>query len=297
MKILVVIVTYNAMQWSERCLNSLHKSKVKPDVFVVDNGSSDGTQAYIKEHYPEVLFLQSKENIGFGRANNLGLQYALDNGYDYVYLLNQDAWVMPDTFNRLIALYEQYPEYGILSPFQMNNDMRIDRNFIANVMEWKSNPEICSDLYTQQLKDIYPVLGVMAAHWFLPISTIKKVGGFSPTFTHYAEDDNYIDRVHFWGMKIGIVPSLRVVHDRGWREDSDNKLMYFGYTNSLRFLSNPLMGRKKSFAKVLEICIRNVILFKSIKPIYYMFRIMFLSFDIFKNKKKSMSEVCAFLKA
>ena len=133
MKLLVVIVTYNAMQWAERCFDSLRKSTIVPDVFVVDNGSTDGTQTYIHEHYPEVIFQQSKENLGFGKANNIGLQYALDNEYDYVYLLNQDAWVMPDTFEKLIIVHKEHPEYGILSPFQMEANMEhIDKNFKKN---------------------------------------------------------------------------------------------------------------------------------------------------------------------
>ena len=83
MKLLVIIVTYNAMQWAERCFSSLRNSIVRPDVFVVDNGSTDGTQIFVKEHYPDVMFHQSEENLGFGNANNMGLQHALDYNYDY----------------------------------------------------------------------------------------------------------------------------------------------------------------------------------------------------------------------
>ena len=141
--ILVVIVTYNAMQWAERCFSSLKSSSLRPDVYVVDNGSTDGTQSYIQEHYPEVMFHQSAENLGFGKANNMGLQYALDYNYDYVYLLNQDAWVMEDTFEKLVNLSKQYPDYGILSPFQMNSDLiHIDSGFISSTCSYSSNSEI-----------------------------------------------------------------------------------------------------------------------------------------------------------
>ena len=111
MKLLVVIVTYNAMRWAERCFDSLRKSTVVPEVFVVDNGSTDGTQEYIKKNYPEVMFQQSNENLGFGKANNLGFQYALNKGYDYVYLLNQDAWIFPETLGGLVNVSKLHPEY------------------------------------------------------------------------------------------------------------------------------------------------------------------------------------------
>ena len=91
MKILTIIVTYNGMKWLDRCLGSLRESSLKTDVVAVDNGSTDGTPEYIAANFPEVQLHCTGENLGFGRANNVGLQKAVAEGYDYVYLLNQDA--------------------------------------------------------------------------------------------------------------------------------------------------------------------------------------------------------------
>lgn len=289
MKLLVVIVTYNAMQWAERCFSSLKNSTVPPDIFVVDNGSTDGTQAFIKAHYPEVMFHQSEENLGFGKANNMGLQYALDHNYDYVYLLNQDAWVMDDTFERLIDISKKHPEYGILSPFQMNADMQhIDRNFVANVLAWKSNPNIVNDMYNQKLGEVYPVSGVMAAHWFMPIKTIRNVGGFSPSFPHYGEDDNYIDRLHFWGLIVGVIPSLKVVHDRGGREDAPSKRIYMGYISALLYFSSTRFSLKHATFMALYTNMRLIFEYRSIQPINNIFKVFVHLHEIRNNRKKSM---------
>ena len=130
MKVLTIIVLYNGMNWLDRCILSLRQSTVPTDVFVVDNGSVDGSQHHLSVCYPEVIFTQSECNLGFGKANNMGLRYAVENGYDYVYLLNQDAWVFPDTIEKLIHVHKLYPEYGILSPIQMQADMlQMDKNF------------------------------------------------------------------------------------------------------------------------------------------------------------------------
>jgi len=296
MKILVVIVTYNAMQWAERCFNSLRSSSVRPDVFVVDNGSTDGTQTYIHEHYPEVMFQQSKENLGFGKANNIGLQYALDNDYDYVYLLNQDAWVMPDTFEKLIEISKKHPEYGVLSPFQMNADMEhIDQRFIRNVMSWKSNPDITNDLYNMKLKDVYPVLEIMAAHWFVTRVCLLKIGGFSPSFPHYREDNNYAERMHYFGLKLGIVPSLRVVHDRGWREDPVSKKLHMMYTSCIHLLSSPIMSKREAYTRVVNYVIKSSIKYKSMIPFKYVWKLICQKRTLDKNKKISMTQDCAFL--
>jgi GT2 family glycosyltransferase len=285
------------MKWVERCFDSLSKSIIKSDVFVVDNGSTDGTMSYIRDHYPEVMYHQSKENLGFGKANNIGLQFALYEKYDYVYLLNQDAWVMPDTFQKLIHISKQYPEYGILSPFQMNADLiHIDRDFISDVMNWKSNPDITNDLYNQHLKEIYPVTEVMAAHWFITRKCLNKVGGFSPSFPHYSEDYNYTDRVHFWGMNIGIVPSIRVVHDRGWREVTEKKMIYLEYSNSIRELSNPNETKRKSFFKIICKELISMLFFKSLLPLNYLWKLIYQKKIIERNRLVSMTESCAFLK-
>jgi GT2 family glycosyltransferase len=295
--LLVIVVTYNAMQWAERCFGNLKESTVVPDVYVVDNGSTDGTQAFIKKYYPDYIFLQSEINLGFGKANNLGFQYALDHNYDYVYLLNQDAWVMPNTFEKLIALSKKYTEYGILSPFQMNADMyHIDATFVSDVCSWNSNPNIMNDLFNQNLADVYPVIRVMAAHWFMPISTLKVVGGLSPSFPHYGEDDNYIDRVHYWNLKVGIVPTLKVVHDRGERVDSTKKIIYQNYTYSIRLLSMPKSVNYKSYLTVIIITLRNVKKYRTLKPFQFLWLIIKNLCTIITNRKKSINAQCAFLK-
>ena len=295
MKLLVVIVTYNAMQWAERCFRSLTTSSLVPDVYVVDNGSSDGTQEFIKQHYPNVMFHQSKENLGFGKANNLGLQYAKDHQYDFVYLLNQDAWVFPETFEKIIDISLRNPEYGILSPFQMEANMEhLDSIFKRGVCSWKSSPNLLDDIYLKKNKEVIPVRLVMAAHWLIPRKCLLKVGGFSPTFPHYAEDNNYQDRIIFWGMKIGVTPSLRAVHDRENRVESKEKGIYLAYTQKLRNLSNPI-EKEHFFKDIIINTIRETLRFRSFTPILYFFKIVKGLPMIRRNRYLSTSSDSAFL--
>lgn len=244
MKTLVAIVTFNAMNWIDRCLNTLFTSTIPLNVIVVDNGSIDGTQDYVRKHFPEVEMCQSKENLGFGRANNIGLQKALDEGYDYVYLLNQDAWVEPDTIQVLIEMQKKYPEYGILSPMQLQADKKFfDKNFLQIVIRTApiSFDVFEEALYFNRVSDIYEVDFVMAAHWLISRKCLETVGGFSPTFPHYGEDDNYIQRCQYWGFKVGIVPAAKAVHDRAQRITSKEKRMYLDkYIDALKRSSAPL---------------------------------------------------------
>ena len=87
MKTLAIVISYNFMSWIDRCLPSLLKGKHPTDILVVDNGSSDETISYIHEHYPSIRLIENKKNLGFGSANNIGMQIALDEGYDGVLLI------------------------------------------------------------------------------------------------------------------------------------------------------------------------------------------------------------------
>ena len=67
-KIYVIIVTYNAMQWMDRCLGSLRLSSVPLTPVVIDNGSTDETVAYIRTHFPEAVLLPQEQNLGFASS-------------------------------------------------------------------------------------------------------------------------------------------------------------------------------------------------------------------------------------
>ena len=215
-KIYVIIVTYNAMKWAERCFSSLRKSSVPVHTIVVDNGSNDGTQEFIKTQFPEVEFIQSAENLGFGKANNLGIEKAYKNGADFFYLMNQDAWIFEDSIRNLLEVYENYPkkeEIGILSPMHLDGTEKKLDVFLDKYISQNFENRMISDLYLKITKPFYEISFVNAAHWFLPKATIEKVGGFNPYFFHYGEDNEYVNRLRFHGKKTLLCPESKVVHD------------------------------------------------------------------------------------
>ena len=231
-RILVIVVTYNGMKWVDRCMQSVVGHLLPVDVMVVDNGSTDGTVDHIREYYPSVILHCTGENYGFGRANNIGFSYALEHEYQYVYLLNQDAWVMPDTFMRLVEAFEKHPEYGVLSPVQMTASMD------------NPDPRFAVKCLTLPLEE-YPsgmvvdVPFVMAAHWMISRNCLETVGGFSPVFRHYGEDDNWLHRAFYHGFKVGFVAGVPAVHDRENRPVTKEFRMRLKCVGSLVKISNP----------------------------------------------------------
>ncbi len=215
-KIYLIIVTFNAMKWAEKCFSSLRKSSVPVQTIVVDNGSNDGTQDFIKNNFPEVEFIQSPENLGFGKGNNLGIEMAYKKGADFFYLMNQDAWIFDDSIQNLLDVFENHPkkeEIGILSPMHLDGSEEKLDLFLDKYIAQNFKTRMISDLYLNQVKSFYEISFINAAHWFLPKETVEKVGGFNPYFFHYGEDNEYVNRLHFHGKKILLCAKSRVVHD------------------------------------------------------------------------------------
>lgn len=208
------MVTCNGMKWIERCLRSVRASAVPSDVMVIDNASEDGTPDWVREHFPEAIVSCSRDNLGFGAANNIGLRYALAHSYRYVYLLNQDAWVFPETFGTLVRAFDEDgreasgKSLGIISPMQMEANLtRMDTQFRKH----------CGRALEKAPEETVRVPFVMAAHWMISCECLESVGGFSPAFHHYGEDIDFINRARYKGFCAAVVKTASAVHDRAGR--------------------------------------------------------------------------------
>jgi GT2 family glycosyltransferase len=113
----VVIPTYQAGEHLEECLASLRASTLIPAaILVVDNGSTDSSVQRAQAAWPQVEFILNGANHGFGAACNRGIKVALDRGHDFVFLLNQDARVEPDTLRELMEFSDAHPRAAIVGP-------------------------------------------------------------------------------------------------------------------------------------------------------------------------------------
>lgn len=203
------------MSWLKECLDSCGDFPI----VVVDNNSTDGTIEYIETNYPQITLFQQNKNLGFGQANNIGISYALNQGANYVFLLNQDAYLKVGCIEKLITTHKQHPDFGILSPIHLNGKgNRLDKNF-SNYMGYINNPDFFSDFVLKKpLQEVYEVPFVNAAGWLLSREILETVGGFDPIFFHYGEDVNYCQRAIYHKSKIGVVPNAFIRHDRETRK-------------------------------------------------------------------------------
>lgn len=267
-KVFVVIVTYNGLEWYDRCFGSLRKSSVPVEVIVVDNKSSDNTVSYIKENYPEICLIESEKNLGFGKANNIGIELALNKGADYVFLLNQDAWVFSDTLGFILEEAQRNSGYGVFSPLHLG----VDEKKLEDHFEYYLKSNTLHNVYSDEINnlkftsELFPIDFVNAAAWLLTSECLREVGGFNPIYHHYAEDVDYVNRLHYHKLKVGVCTKAKVVHASKKKqrlslsEQKKQKKHYGPWINTyLKHLSNINITTFKAFVICLYIFIKELI--------------------------------------
>lgn len=208
-----IVVTYNGRNWIDKCFGSLLETTIPLKIFCIDNGSEDDTVEYLRTNYPCINIIETGSNLGFGRANNIGLRIALEEKADYVFLLNQDAWVQSGCIKNIISSYKDNPNAGLISPIHLNGK---GDNFNIHFSVYCNEnycPGFYSDAFFNRKKKLYQTKFVNAAAWMLSIKTIEEIGGFDPLFPHYGEDLDYIERLHLYGLDSFICTDAFIHHD------------------------------------------------------------------------------------
>ena len=211
-----VVVTWNGEDCIAKCLCSLLDSDTPIQIVVVDNASSDQTMKIAQAICPNAIFFQLTHNLGFGKANNIGIKYAYEQGAEHILLLNQDARVDVNTMSALVDLQRANPMSGILSPLHLDaTGLHLDRLFANHIGKSAQVGKLLSDVLLQrEIASIYQVDFINAAIWLLSRDCVSRIGLFNPAFDHYLEDNEYTDRVRYHGLNVSLSPVCRGYHER-----------------------------------------------------------------------------------
>ncbi len=222
-RIFAVIVCYNEKQYVVQCLESLLTATIPITVVVVDNHSTDGTSELLRQFGDRIVYLFQHRNLGYGIANNVGIQYALGAGADYVLLLNMDLYLERDCVEHLLHAAIRHPEYSILAPMVWNFEKnKLEKMFFQTLSAknelWEEDFRswfslLCST--DRQPEEVYRIgAWIPAATWFVPAQVFREVGGFSPLFFPiYCEDEELWHRMRRKGYYSGVVTSAIGYHD------------------------------------------------------------------------------------
>jgi len=217
----VVVVTFNALPWVEQCLDSV----AGREVIVVDNGSTDGTVAFVRERYPDVRLIE-QDNRGMGGGNNTGMRAADGR---YFFLLNSDAWVVDDAVDRLVRFADGHPDAAVVGPKLLNTDGTLQRSVRGEPSLWRLATEY---LYIRKLAPHSRLLNplyagdfrhdaVREADWlFGPALLVRReaadaVGLFDERFFMFSEEVDWMTRFRRAGWKVLFYPEAEVVHVGG----------------------------------------------------------------------------------
>ena len=211
-KVTVVIPNWNGMRWLGNCLSALARQDTNAFVtLVVDNGSTDGSVAFIAQHYPQVEVVALPRNTGFARAANVGIERARTA---YVLLLNTDTEVFPDFLSQLVTRMETASsDIAAIHPqmLLLNDPGRIDD--AGNALSWYGAA-------TKRGHDEAPSVNAEEGEIFSPSAgaslyrreVLRELGGFDEGFFAYLEDVDLGLRGRLYGYRYLYLPTARVLH-------------------------------------------------------------------------------------
>jgi GT2 family glycosyltransferase len=228
-RVAVVIVTYRCRELIAPCLDSLRAhaaiAGAAPEVWVVDNGSDDGTQALIAAHYPEVRLLQQRRNLGFSAANNLALRRIQT---PYVLLLNPDCRLHAGALPHLVQLLDRRPEVGIAGCRLLLADGRLDhasrRAFptlvgalahLTRVGGAAAAPRALAQYRAPDAAGGGLVDAVNGAFMLIRRTALDAVGLFDEGYWLYAEDLDLCFRFARGGWRVHYAPEVTTTHLKG----------------------------------------------------------------------------------
>lgn len=210
MKTTVIIPNYNGMQFLKACLSSLSQEGHKFDTIVVDNGSTDGSVSYIKEHFRTVTVIQSEKNEGFPAAVNKGVKAAKT---PYVLLLNNDTRVEKDFVRNLeSALDKRKNFFGIQAKMLMakSPELMDDAGDLYSALGWAF--ALGKGKREENYTSFYRVFAPCAGAAIYRKDILEQIGLFDEAHFAYLEDIDVAYRARILGYKSGFTPDAVVYH-------------------------------------------------------------------------------------
>jgi len=214
----VVVVTYNGLPWIEQCLDSVRGL----ETVLVDNGSSDGTVAFVRERFPDVAVVE-QENRGLAAGWNAGVAHTSGR---WVLLLNSDAWVHEGALDALVAFADARHEAAVVGPRLRNPDGTLQRSVRGFPTLWRLATEyfflrrlaprsrLLNAFYAGGFDhdSIHEAEFLMGAVWLVRRAAIDAVGPADEDFFLFSEEVDWAYRFRQAGWRSLFFPGAEATH-------------------------------------------------------------------------------------
>ncbi len=230
----IVIVSWNVRHYLADCLRSvmaeLRYSKLRGEVWLVDNDSTDGTIEFIETLFPNVNVIANNENAGFGAANNQGMRAAMLKSPRHFLLLNPDTLVRSGAIGKMVRHLDENPQVGMVGSRLVYSDGRLQHSAFAFpglrqlLFEfWPLPARLYNTWFNGRYRARKFTLGYRPFEVDFPLGAAMMVrrdvaeqtGGFDEAFHMYCEEIDWAWRIRNAGWEIMTVPSAEIVHYGG----------------------------------------------------------------------------------
>lgn len=260
----VIIVSFNTRELTKKALQALYNSSKLPEqVIVVDNNSQDRSAQMVREEFPQALLVESKENLGFAKGNNLGIKTFANQ--PYVWLLNSDTETGKNSLERLVDYMENHPELGAIGPQMIypNKELQSVGGFFPSVTNvfYYLIPLIflLPKLWRRKLKSIaifpqpIPEDGieldyVTGAAVLLRRQALQQVGLMPEDYFMYFEETDMCFRMKELGWKMRVINCEPVMHVYGgsFKTKYDPRRLGLFQASLIKFVKKNYAGWRKS---------------------------------------------------
>ena len=215
----LILLNWNTPEYTADCIKSVleYCNPDHFDIIVTDNGSTDGSLELLQSQFPDLIYLDNKENLGFAEGNNRAIAYSISNDYTYSLIMNTDTLVDSDIISKMLQHLQNHPEAAAVQPaiYWMHDRNKIWNgdsyvNFVLGFTYNKKNTPESSD--EQDYKKVEWVTGCCC---LIKNEVLKQIGGFNKEFFLYYEDVELSFRLRAQGYELHYLPSCKMYHEAG----------------------------------------------------------------------------------
>lgn len=267
MDVSIIIVNYNTKQLLADCLTTVFEKTrdIAFEVIIVDNASTDGSERYIKKRFPNMKWINSGENLGFGRANNLGAKCASGK---YLFFLNSDTLLLNNAIRIIFDYAEsrQHEKIGTLGSWLLDKKGNPNNSFgffrcatnEINYLLGKYQLPTTNDITKE--KDVDYITG---ADLFIKKRLFEGLDGFDKNIFMYYEETDLQYRIALRGLSRKVIPGPRIIHLEGGSFENNGlsfKRFLMAQTSYNYYLRKNFHGLNYYFNRVM-LCLTRLTLF------------------------------------
>jgi GT2 family glycosyltransferase len=221
----IIIVNWNTRELLQGCLRSIYKQTrdINYEIIVVDNASTEGSVEMVKKKFPQVILVENSQNLGFARANNIGIRSSKGR---YICLINSDVIVLDDCIKNLMSFMDEHPATGMIGPRILNPDRTFQPSCRHLPTIWNN---LCQSLGLNHLfpkspffsywimdywnhDSVRSVDALSGCFWMVRRKSLNEVGLLDEDFFIYGEDLDWCRRSHQVGWDIVFYPMAEAIH-------------------------------------------------------------------------------------